>query len=812
MSKTYDPSSIEQKWQKHWEDNHIFSIPKHTHKEKYYVLEMLPYPSGKLHMGHVRNYSIGDVIARYNRMKGYNVMHPMGWDAFGMPAENAAIKHGGHPAKWTYDNIDHMRIQMKKMGLAIDWSREFATCDPDYYKWEQLIFIQMMKKGWVYKKTSKINWCNTCQTVLANEQVSDGCCWRCDASVEMKSMSQWYFRITEFAQELLDDIDNKLQGWPERVRTMQKEWIGRSEGTYIDFDIENHDEKIRVFTTRPDTLHGSTFMCVGCEHSQILNLIKGSQFETKVSAFAKKSAAIDHQSRLQEKYDKEGAFTGLYCINPLSKKRMPIYVANFVLMEYGTGAVMSVPAHDQRDFEFAKKYELPISVVIQKDGETLDPTNMTEAMNDPGILIHSGKFDGMKSTDAIPEITKHLESMGYGEKTITYRLKDWCISRQRYWGTPIPVVYCDECGIVPVAESELPVILPKDVTFTGQGGSPLATCNDFKKAICPRCGMKSRRETDTMDTFVESSWYLLRYICPNETDTILNKEQVNYWAPVDQYIGGIEHAVGHLLYCRYFTKVLRELGYVDFDEPIENLMTQGMVCKDGSKMSKSKGNVVDPDEMTQKYGTDTARMFLLFAAPPVKDMEWSDTGIEGCYRFLNRVWRLTHAYLDHIATNSEVIENKELMRMQHKTIKKMTDDFNRFHFNTAIAASMEYVNFMFAQGIDKLTPEAINTLIILLSPISPHITEELWQLMGHQTLLIDEPWPSYDMAHLKSDTAMMIIQINGKTRDRMDIPVTLSEEDIKKQALALRKVQKYVTDKTIRKIIVVPNKLVNIVI
>ena len=638
MEEKFVPKNVEEKWQQFWEESSAFRATRNEDKEKYYLLEMFPYPSGRIHMGHVRNYSIGDVIARFMRMRGRNVLHPMGWDAFGMPAENAAIQHKSHPGTWTYENIEYMRSQLKKLGFSYDWDREIATCHVDYYRWEQLIFLKMYEKGLAYKKNSFVNWCPKCETVLANEQVEDGGCWRCDSEVVQKELDQWFLRITDYAEELLE-YTNKLPGWPERVLTMQRNWIGKSSGCEIDFALEGGAGSVRVFTTRQDTLYGATFMSLAPEHPLAMELATSERRE-EVAAFIDKVKRTDKQVRTAEDLEKEGVFTGSYCINPVTGQRMPIYLANFVLPEYGTGAVMAVPTHDQRDFEFAQKYDLPLQVVIQPEGETLDSATMTAAFTDEGVMVNSGPFDGMNSGESKEKIADYLEKEGFGKKTVNYRLRDWGISRQRYWGNPIPIIYCDSCGVVPVPESDLPVVLPMDAKFSGEGGNPLAKVSSFVSVACPKCGKPARRETDTMDTFVQSSWYFLRYCCPRFDQGPLDREETEYWMSVDQYIGGIEHAVLHLLYARFFTKVLRDLGYVNIDEPFINLLTQGMVIKDGAKMSKSKGNVVDPDSLIKVYGADTARLFSLFASPPERDLEWSDQGVDGSFRFLNRVWKL----------------------------------------------------------------------------------------------------------------------------------------------------------------------------
>ena len=764
MQSHYDPQTIELKWQKFWEDQKLFAAKEDSKKEKYYCLEMLPYPSGRIHMGHVRNYTIGDVVARFKRMQGLNVLHPMGWDAFGLPAENAAIKNKIHPAKWTYENIDTMRTQLKRMGFSYDWEREFATCDPEYYRWEQFLFIKMFEKGLAYRKEKLLNWCEGCQTVLANEQVEQGKCWRCSTPVMQKPMEQWFFKITDYAEELLKDIDGKLQGWPERVRTMQKEWIGKSEGASIRFKIENVESAIEVFTTRPDTLYGVTFMSLACEHPLLMKLAKMGGREKEVRKFVEKTLKMERMKRLTGEYEKEGEFTGSYCLHPVTGEKLPVYAANFVLMDYGTGAVMAVPAHDERDFAFAKKYKLPIKE-MEPDLNAIDI----------------------------------IEKQGVGNKTIQFKLKDWCLSRQRYWGAPIPILYCDACGTVPVPEKDLPVKLPIDVPFTGEGGSPLSKDKNFMDVKCPSCGKKARRETDTMDTFVESSWYLLRYCSPKYEKGMVDPKAVHYWMPINQYIGGIEHAVGHLIYCRFFTKVMRDLGMIKLDEPVKNLLTQGMVCLGGSAMSKSKGNVVDPDEIIQHYGADTARIFILFAAPPEKDLEWNDEAVEGMYRFLNRVWRL----VVETKQSSAEMKNEEADRWKNKTIKRVTEDIEKFQFNTALSGLMEYLN---SGAVD------LETFVILLSPFAPHLAEELWERLGHKKSLLLEPWPKWDEKMLVASTMTIVVQVNGKLRGEMELPVNADEEAIKKQALGLEKVKSYVGDRQIVKMIYVSKKLVNIVV
>ncbi len=850
MDSLYNHKNVEAKWQQIWLEKQPFSASMDSDKEKYYVLEMFPYPSGRIHMGHVRNYAIGDVVARFKRMQGFNVLHPMGWDAFGMPAENAAIEHNTHPAKWTYENIESMQQQLKRIGLSYDWQREFATCDADYYRWEQLVFLKMFEKGLAYKKGSSVNWCEDCQTVLANEQVEDGCCWRCHNQVKPKELEQWFFKITDYADELLDWTD-KLPGWPERVLAMQRNWIGKSYGCEIDFSIVGQEEKIKVFTTRPDTLFGATFMSLAPEHSLVKELVTAEQ-DQEVNNFLATVAGQDNADRTSGDLEKIGIFTGSYCINPLNGKKIPIYLANFVLMGYGTGAVMAVPAHDQRDFDFAKKYQLPISVVIQPEGEELVADQLTEAFTDPGVLTNSGQFNGVDNEAAKQQIATTLEERGEGRKTVNYRLRDWGVSRQRYWGTPIPIIYCDSCGAVPVPEDDLPVKLPIDVKLTGEGGSPLARHQEFLQVNCPKCGEPARRESDTFDTFVESSWYFARYTCPDYTDGPLDKKAANYWLPVDQYIGGIEHAVMHLLYARFYTKILRDLGMLDVDEPFTNLLTQGMVCKetqrcsehgwlypeqvvDGQctlcgqavefgrteKMSKSKKNVVDPNKLIDQYGADTARLFSLFAAPPEKDLEWNEQGVEGCYRFLNRVWRAVSDNLELIkdvaAPGASNGDAAELRRKTHQTIKKVTEDVDgRFHFNTAIAAVMELVNVIYAfkgrQEDPEVLREALEAVVSLLNPFVPHICEELWLMLGHQQSVEMSGWPVCDESALVTEEISLVVQVNGKVRGKITVSVDADEQTIEVEALSESNVQRFIEGKQLRKVIIVPGRLINIVV
>ncbi|MFU2208867.1 leucine--tRNA ligase [Solidesulfovibrio sp. C21] len=836
MSK-YVPEDVEKKWQAIWEEGGHFKVEADPSRPKYYVLEMFPYPSGRIHMGHVRNYCIGDVVARFKRMEGNNVLHPMGWDAFGMPAENAAIKHKLHPAAWTLSNIESMRTQIKRLGYSYDWRRELATCHPDYYVHEQGFFLKLLEKGLVYRKYSPQNWCETCGTVLANEQVIDGCCWRCDQPVVQKDLEQWFLRITAYAEELLDDLDKLVGGWPERVLTMQRNWIGKSVGAELTFKLAepvDGADSVTVFTTRPDTLFGATFMSLAAEHPLVPKLIAGKPQETAVNAFVESVRNMDRIVRGADDLEKEGVFTGASCINPATGKPIPIYVANFVLMGYGTGAVMAVPAHDQRDFEFARKYDLPLKVVIAPEGETLDPATMEAAYSDPGNLVDSGEFTGLPNEEAKGKIIDWLAETGRGTKSVNYRLRDWNISRQRYWGAPIPVIYCDKCGVVPVPEKDLPVELPRDLSLLSDGRSPLPVSKSFTNVACPICGGPARRETDTLDTFFESSWYFIRYASAREKDRPFDPEATKYWLPVDQYIGGIEHAILHLLYSRFFVKALRDLGYLSFDEPFAHLLTQGMVIKDGSKMSKSKGNVVDPDDMIAKYGADTVRVFILFAAPPEKDLDWSDTGIEGASRFLSRLWRLVTeelaAVLSPVAACAPAGELgqgglpelfAELRRREHATAAKAGADIReRFQFNTAIAAAMELVNFLYA-NVEALRAEprgakavssAVATLLAILSPIAPHICEELWQRIGHGTLLIDQPWPTHDPAALVTDEVEVVVQVNGKLRGKVCVARDASKADLEKAALADANVAKHLEGKTVRKVIVVPGKLVNVVV
>ena len=826
MASRYEPRRVEAKWQKIWEDTRLFDATEDPGRPKYYVLEMFPYPSGRIHMGHVRNYTIGDVVARYKWMRGFNVLHPMGWDAFGLPAENAALKAGIHPASWTYDNIAYMRGQLKALGYSYDWRRELATCDPDYYRWEQLVFIEMFKRGLAFKKTAPVNWCPSCQTVLANEQVEDGLCWRCDSEVVLKELEQWFFKITAYADELLQDLD-RLTHWPERVLTMQRNWIGKSMGAHVHFPVKDETEPITVFTTRPDTLWGATFMSLAPEHPRALALAQGTPQEEEVRRFIEHWRAVDKSRGALEEITKEGVFTGRYCVNPVTGWDMPIFVANFVLMGYGTGAVMAVPAHDQRDFEFARKYGQQIKVVIQPPGEELQVGSLTQAYEEDGVLVNSASFSGMESGPARAAIAAYLAEQNLGAAAEQFRLRDWGISRQRYWGAPIPIIYCEACGAVPVPEQDLPVVLPLNVEIKQVGASPLAGLESFWKVPCPVCGGPARREVDTMDTFVESSWYFLRFACPDFTGGILDPGRVHYWSPVDQYIGGIEHAVLHLLYARFFTKVLRDLGHVNLAEPFARLLTQGMVLKDGAKMAKSKGNVVDPNDMIETYGTDTTRLFLLFAAPPERDLEWSDQGVAGAHRFLHRVFTLTHTILPDIQGVSAYQgagadlspEALDFRRKVHQAIQKVTDDIEeRFHFNTAIATVMELVN-TFYQTLETLPREVITfrlwregleALVKLLNPMVPHLAEELWQALGYETSLQLEPWPQAQLEALTESVFTLVVQVNGKVRSKIVAPVSATEEQLKHLALQDPSVQKWLQGEP-RRVVLARGKLINIV-
>ena len=824
MTNRYNFHEIEGKWQQYWDTANLYAEKEDTHLPRYYCLEMFPYPSGRLHMGHVRVYAIGDVIARFKRMEGYNVLHPMGWDAFGLPAENAAIQRNIHPHKWTWDNIDIMRRELKRLGLSYDWNREYSTCEPGYYKWTQWLFLLLYKHGLAYRKRAAVNWCPSCATVLANEQVVAGLCERCDAVVEKTDLEQWFFRITDYADRLLDGLD-KLEGWPEKVKAMQANWIGRSEGTEIIFSIEGFDDKLPVFTTRPDTVFGVTYMVLAPEHPLVERLVTGQEYEHEIRAFLKEVLSQDEITRTSEETEKKGILTGRYAINPLNNERIPILIGNYVLGGYGTGAVMGVPAHDHRDFAFAKKYGLPIRTVVVPEGEA-GAVSPSEAYVDDGILVNSGQFSGLGNQEAMQKITIHLETVGKGGPKVNYRLRDWLISRQRYWGTPIPIIYCEKCGAVPVPETDLPVLLPTDVEFRPTGRSPLVDYEEFVKVSCPKCNGPARRETDTMDTFIDSSWYFLRYADPHNDEQPFAKDKADAWMPVDQYVGGVEHAILHLMYSRFFQMVLADFGLVDTDIPFQNLLAQGMVLQDGAKMSKSKGNVVDPDRIVAQYGADTARLFILFAAPPEKDLEWSDEGVEGSYRFINRVWRLVMEYIDLIKDTPVSVskdlgpKERELRRVVHSSVRKVTEDVaNRFSFNTAISAIMEMVNGMYqykdmpvAKQELGVVRECVELLLLVLAPFTPHVVEELWHQLGYSESIHSQPWPQYDEAATKAEEITIVVQVNGKVRDRIVVPAGSDAETVKEMVFARPRVQEYVDNRTIVNTIVVPGRLVNIVV
>lgn len=826
IQEKYAPHDIEAKWQKYWEENKTFKVEMDKDKPKSYVLEMFPYPSGNLHMGHVRNYSIGDVIARFRTMKGFNVLHPMGWDSFGMPAENAAIKHNIPPKKWTLENIANMTRQLKALGLSYDWDREVTTCKEDYYKWTQWFFELFYKRGLAVKKESAVNWCDTCNTVLANEQVIDGKCWRCDHEVVKKDLSQWFFKITDYADELLKDLD-LLPGWPERVKTMQHNWIGRSEGLEFSFEIPALNDTVAVYTTRPDTAYGVTFMALAAEHPLIKKICENNPKADEINAFCERVRNQSEIERTSSESEKEGVFTGVYCINPFTGRKVEIWVTNYVLYDYGTGAVMGVPTGDQRDWMFADKYGIEKIVTICPVGKELKLEEMTCAYEEKeGMLVNSGEFTGMEMHKAMSAIMDKAEAEGFGKRRVNYRLRDWLISRQRYWGAPIPIIYCPHCGEVLVPEDQLPVRLPEDVSFTAGAKSPLATSEEFVHCKCPKCGADATRETDTMDTFLCSSWYYLRYTDAHNDNMPFDKELNNYWGPVDQYIGGIEHAILHLLYSRFFVKVLRDAGLVDYDEPFSNLLTQGMVIKDGAKMSKSLGNVVSPEEILSKYGADTARLFILFAAPPERELEWSDQGVEGSFRFLNRIWRIVQAFEAVLAQkvteydHSNLSEaDKGLRRVLHSSIKKVTNDIEtRFNFNTAISTMMELVNALYAykEAVKEpnagLVYEAISDLIKMMSPFVPHITEELWRgAIDANSSVHEQSWPECDEEALKVDNVEIVLQVNGKVRGRLTVPAEATKEELEKIAMADANVQAHIGDATVRKVICVPGRLVNIV-
>ncbi|MDM9705815.1 leucine--tRNA ligase [Clostridioides difficile] len=802
----YNFKEVESKWQKIWKDNNQYKMDTaQTEKPNYYTLEMFPYPSGKIHMGHVRNYSIGDVVARFKKMEGYNVLHPMGWDSFGLPAENAAIKHGIHPHKWTMENIEEMKEQLNLLGISYDWDKEVATSTPEYYRFTQEIFLKFLEHGLAYKKKSYVNWCPSCETVLANEQVVQGACERCKATVLKKDLEQWYFKTTEFAEELLNDLDI-LDGWPEKVKTMQKNWIGKSTGADLVFDIDGTDKSMTVFTTRADTTYGVTYMVLAPEHELVKELVAGTEYEADVEAFVQKMHTMTEIERTAADVEKEGMFIGRYVINPLNGKKVPLWIANYVLVEYGTGAIMAVPAHDERDRDFAEKYNLDIIDVITEDNK----------------MINSEEFNGLDASEGFEGIIDKLEKEGRGKRTINYRLRDWLVSRQRYWGCPIPVVYCDECGIVPVKKEDLPVLLPTDVEFTGKGESPLTTSKQFMSTTCPHCGKPARREVDTMDTFVDSSWYFLRYVDSNNENEPFSKELVNRWHPVDQYIGGVEHAIMHLLYARWFVKAFKSMGMVDFNEPFKNLLTQGMVLMDGSKMSKSKGNTVSPMDIIDEYGADTARLFVLFAAPPERDLDWSEQGVDGCFRFLNRVYRLVDELADVVKKDVEFGElnsqDKDMRYTIHSTLKKVTADLSeKFGFNTAISALMELINDMYKyKELDNINEavikEGVQTIVTIIAPFAPHLGEELWTMIGKEGSVFDIDWPKYDEKALVKDEIEVVVQVNGKVRGKLTVNSNISKDEMEKVALEDEKIKGLVEGKTIVKVVAVPKKLVNIVV
>ncbi|MCL2799098.1 MAG: leucine--tRNA ligase [Endomicrobia bacterium] len=813
----YNHSEIEKKWQKRWADDKIFKAVKQDGKEKYYCLVMLPYPSGNLHMGHVRNYSIGDVFARFHKMKGKNVIHPMGWDAFGLPAENAAIKNKIHPAKWTKQNIARMREQLKTLGISYDWDREIATCDPEYYKWNQWFFIKMWEKGLVFRKSANVNWCVSCNTVLANEQVSDGVCWRCKNPTEHRELEQWFIKITDYSDELLEG-HKELGGWPEQVLSMQRNWIGKSFGAEVDFELAAGDKKtgkkLKIFTTRPDTLFGATFMVVAPEHEIIDELKSEIKNNAEVEKYITAASAKSNIERSQSK-DKTGVcLQGIKAINPVNGNLIPVFTADYVLTGYGTGAIMAVPAHDQRDHDFAKKHSIPIIEVIK--GET--PFDVQDkAYEDEGVVVNSGQFNGIKSTEAFEKVSEWVEKQGFGKKTINFKLKDWLISRQRYWGTPIPFIHCNMCGTVPVSIKDLPVTLPEDVEFTGEGESPLKTSQSFVNAKCPKCGMDAKRETDTMDTFVDSSWYYARYCDAHNDNAPFDNKELNYWMPVNQYIGGIEHACMHLIYSRFWYKVMRDFGLARDNEPFTNLLTQGMVTLGGSAMSKSRGNTVSPDEIVEKYGADTARLFILFAAPPQKQLDWSSDGVEGCWRFINRIWRL----YEIVNSKSEIVaadkDKEELLRITHQTIKKVTGDIEKeFQFNTAISSVMELVNALYSykfHGNDNgVSKEAYKTVVLLMSPFTPHLCEEIWEKLGNNNCISSSEWPAYDEKFIKQNEIEIPVQINGKLKGRITVASDSDEEQVRKQIENDEKISQQLKDKQIIKFIYVKDKIVTIVV
>lgn len=819
----YQPAQIEPKWQQRWEERSLFRTRQEPGRRKYYYLDMYPYPSGELHMGHMRNYVIGDVLARYHTMLGQDVLHPMGFDAFGQPAEQAAITRGVHPAAWTYDCIRRMREQFDRLGISFDWEREVVTCDPEYYRWDQWFFLRFYERGLAYKGEAPVNWCPTCQVVLADEEISTGRCWRCDSPAERRELDQWFYRITAYADRLLEDID-LLTEWPERVRTMQRNWIGRSEGVEFDLPVEGSDEQIRAFTTRIDTVYGMTYVVLAPEHPLVSTLAKGTPQEQAVRALQERAMAYTQLERMALG-ERQGAFIGAYAINPVNGERIPIWAADYVLMEYGTGAIMAVPAHDQRDLEFARQYGLPVRVRIRPADRDLDAETMTEAYVEPGIQVDSGPFTGLPSEEAKVKIAEWMEAQGIGERKVHYRMRDWLVSRQRYWGAPIPVVYCDECGIVPVPEQDLPVILPTELPYVGEGGSVLEQTPEFVKAACPRCASPARRETDTLATWSYSSWYYLRYASPHEPNAPFHRDAVDYWLPVDQYVGGIEHAVMHLLYSRFFTKVFHDMGLVSFSEPFARLFTQGMIYKDGAKMSKSRGNVVSPDDMCARYGADTARAFILFIGPPEQDAEWSDTGVEGAFRFLRRVWTLVTGRLpdfdagwrEKLAQTQVSGRAMPLRRKTHQTVREVTERIERFGMNTAISALMELVNEMvpytWETDAERLAlSEAVENLVLLLAPFAPHLAEELWERLGHSNFVSTHPWPTWQEEVARAEQITIVVQVNGRVRDRMQVAPGTPREELERLALASARARPFIEGNQVRQVVVVPDRLVNIVV
>ena len=830
MTKPYDHEAIELKWQKKWLESRVFEVTEDPKRPKYYCLEMLPYPSGKIHMGHVRNYSIGDVVARFKKMRGFNVLHPIGWDALGLPAENAALKHGEHPEDWTRSNIEHMKVQLRRLGFSYAWEREFATCDPEYYRWSQWFFIQMWKKNLAYRKKAAVNWCPVDRTVLANEQVIDGRCWRCDAEVVPKELEQWFLRITNYADELLQAMET-LEGWPATVLTLQQNWIGRSEGAEIDFSLADSadgtggDDAIRIFTTRLDTIYGATFVVLAPEHPLAERFASS---HPELAAYIQKAKSEDTENRVADDRTKTGIAAGHDAVNPYTGEKVPIWVADYVLMDYGSGAVMAVPAHDERDFAFAKKYDLPVRVVIQTQDGDASSEAVDAAFSDYGTVVNSGQFTGLPSKEALQTMAAHAENEGFGKVAVTYKIRDWGISRQRYWGTPIPMVHCEACGIVPVREQDLPVILPRDVNITGKGESALSENEAFMKTTCPECGGTARRESDTMDTFVDSSWYFYRYCDPKVSEMPFSSDVIKYWFPIDLYIGGIEHAILHLTYCRFWTKMMRDLGLIDIDEPVTTQLSQGMVIKDGAKMSKNKGNIVEPDEVIARYGADTTRMYVLFEAPPEKEVNWTDQRLEGPSRFLQRVWRFVANESEALSSTSPIEGNEEwnelevaLRRKTHQTIRKVTRDIEeRLHLNTAIAAIMELVNELY-KAIEprpyrsdtwKAIREATEAVVLLLNPFAPHIAEEMWQSLGNRKWLTATTWPGYEREIAAEDTVTLVVQVNGKVRSRLSLPANQEEDEVKRLALGDEKIKGLIDGKEVRRVVVVPNRLVNVVV